>query len=256
MHKHFSHILSKRRSFTLIEMLVVIAIIAILASLLMPALRNGLSAARQVSCANNLHGIGTAMVGYENDYRVYCPALQESNIPENYWCYKLLPYLGVDTSTANTPAERRLLRQSPPLWCPEKKEKADINSGTTDWYDVICYAESSFYYMRLWYNLTNTKLFLYGGDSGAIYSVNSASNSSHPVVRGTSNIVFVAEMGHKISDPRGYTHFSMVNSNFFEGTPVGYTPGFRHLNNKNTLMLDLSVKSIPPNIVKTALLLP
>lgn len=43
----------RRRVFTLIEMLVVVAIIAILAALLMPALRKGLEAAKSAACANN-----------------------------------------------------------------------------------------------------------------------------------------------------------------------------------------------------------
>lgn len=41
------------RKFTLIEMLVVVAIIAILAALLMPQLRKGLEAAKSAACANN-----------------------------------------------------------------------------------------------------------------------------------------------------------------------------------------------------------
>lgn len=56
------------QGFTLTEMLVVIAIIAVLASLLMPALQKGLAAARQTTCQNNLRLIASAQAMYAGDY--------------------------------------------------------------------------------------------------------------------------------------------------------------------------------------------
>lgn len=54
--------------FTLIEMLVVIAIIAILASLLMPTLMRSLEIARTTSCASNMKQCNVAMMLYVDDY--------------------------------------------------------------------------------------------------------------------------------------------------------------------------------------------
>lgn len=57
-----------RKTFTLIEMLVVVAIIGILAGMLMPALQNSLHSARDIGCKSNMKQLGGATVMYIQDY--------------------------------------------------------------------------------------------------------------------------------------------------------------------------------------------
>ena len=52
---------NRRRAFTLVELLLAVAIVGVLMALLLPAIQSAREAARRTQCANNLHQIGVAM---------------------------------------------------------------------------------------------------------------------------------------------------------------------------------------------------
>ncbi len=62
-------------AFTLIELLCVIAIIGILASLLMPSLGDIMARANSIQCSNNLHTVGVAVQSYLQDNNQNFPAI-------------------------------------------------------------------------------------------------------------------------------------------------------------------------------------
>jgi prepilin-type N-terminal cleavage/methylation domain-containing protein/prepilin-type processing-associated H-X9-DG protein len=64
---------SRGRTFTLIELLTVMAVVAVLAALLLPALGAARAKARETNCRSNVHQIGIAIMAYASEYRDHLP---------------------------------------------------------------------------------------------------------------------------------------------------------------------------------------
>ena len=81
--------------FSLIELLIVIAIIAILAGMLLPVLNNVRGKAHEISCVSRLKQMGTAIISYADSSDGWLPFKGS----EFYEEYKLGKFLGASIST-------------------------------------------------------------------------------------------------------------------------------------------------------------
>jgi prepilin-type N-terminal cleavage/methylation domain-containing protein len=64
---------ARRIKFTLIELLIVISIIAILTSMLLPALKKAKETTLKIKCANNQRQVGALWINYMDDYNSVFP---------------------------------------------------------------------------------------------------------------------------------------------------------------------------------------
>lgn len=87
----------KRRGFSLIELITVIACVAILASLMLPAFNSIMHSSKTVQCASNLRQIGVAGLAWsaDNDQRIFPVYI---NTEDNDWTVQLRPYLDSQTT--------------------------------------------------------------------------------------------------------------------------------------------------------------
>ncbi|MGE5612265.1 MAG: type II secretion system protein [Bacillota bacterium] len=71
--------MQRRHAFTLVELLVVVAIIAILIAVLLPALRRAQESGKRVLCMNNHRQLIMAVRSYANDWKDVLPFVNSNN---------------------------------------------------------------------------------------------------------------------------------------------------------------------------------
>ncbi|OGV50735.1 MAG: hypothetical protein A2017_13230 [Lentisphaerae bacterium GWF2_44_16] len=116
-----------KKEFTLIELLIVISIIAILASMLLPALSTVKAKTRAMKCSSNQKQVGLALNMYSNDFNDYtCPKLTYDN---SYAWSKIL----IDNDYVTKCLPEKIFSNSI-LMCPDGKgssHKEDRYYGTS-----------------------------------------------------------------------------------------------------------------------------
>jgi len=109
-----------KSAFTVIELLVVVAIIATLAALLLPSLSAARNKARQPTCLNNLKQINFGVEMYADDHDNVLALVSTNHAPEIWTDYKswIKSYVGLKRASS---------RQDKLFACPAVKEKKGSN---------------------------------------------------------------------------------------------------------------------------------
>lgn len=119
--------------FTIVELMVSIAIIGLLMALLMPAVQSARESARRTTCRNNLRQIGLAVLNHEsstklipsNGWGIYWvgePGRGTDRRQPGSWVYNLLPYLEQSQANQGDSSTGRVSTQiSLPIFkCPSR----------------------------------------------------------------------------------------------------------------------------------------
>jgi len=100
---------SNRHGFTLVELLVVIAVIAMLVSLLLPAVQSARASARRMQCVNNLRQIGIATANFAAAHNHLSPPTAGAQFENRGSTFVLLlPYLEEGSLYANYDLDRSI----------------------------------------------------------------------------------------------------------------------------------------------------
>lgn len=110
-----------KSGFTLIEVLVVVAIISSLLGILLPAVGQARKSAKRTSCLSNLKQIGLATELYVGEYEYYPKAWIDS---ECRWMDLIKPFIAKKSKVYSYPSDRL---QKPVQWDPEVVLSYGIN---------------------------------------------------------------------------------------------------------------------------------
>lgn len=222
-----------RKYFTLIELLTVIAIIAILASLLLPALNNAKEMGRRTICTSNLKQLGIAIGFYVDDYNSYYP-LGRSGAWQNLLCAQYIPQSHVNAIKENfKPAKQPSL-----FICPTDYLVHRIAyNGGLDYYPGWLY---------------------YGGYRGS-YGFNChlfpttlpGTEYSQKKVNKYANTLLLGESAVNRQDPDGNN-----NMNIYATDRLAFAERFKHAKTQDLLFADYHVSSITLAGVTDVIILP
>lgn len=223
---------TNRKGFTLIEMLVVIAIIALLASILIPTVTTALTRAKAVSCGSNLRQIGLAfqMFAFDRDNRqnrLPAPAFQGGDP----WFVSISPYLQKEAGNAADLTE--VYR------CPVYANLRSELQGTTNWAQLG-------YGMNFYLNGSPTEGWGWDTAAGTEYAY------YMDQIESPSTTILVADeqsWAWGIRKDQLEQQFPAGSGRYYD-QEEGELRGFRHGRGANFLFVDGRVESLTPQTIE------
>jgi prepilin-type N-terminal cleavage/methylation domain-containing protein len=168
----------RKHGFTLVELLVVVAIIALLISILLPSLSRAREETKRTACKANIAGIGKACYIYQDENLGIFPTAADAINTTGGPLISYIGYMGGHANLTRETASQRTgnmpsteLSTSRSLWlmvrsgavvpknflCPSSDEVADPTADVTRYYDFIGYGALSFGYQIPYDDLNTCK---------------------------------------------------------------------------------------------------
>lgn len=214
----------RSKSFTLIELLIVIAIIAILAAMLLPALNKARQSGIKISCISNLSHLGKLMTIYADDNNGYTMAA--NTVTQKTGGVYFSAEVKAQSWGSTLRNNGYLIKESKAIYCPAMDQSAFPSYGFR-----ICYSEEFFFRFA----------------SG----INMISGAGKTIKSSASSIVLLGDSGYRSVSSGKIMASIALNApkfNYTNNTTNGSSQGsallhFRHAGAANMLYSDGSVFS-------------